>query len=206
MRQSQPMRRMNLLLAVAVWSLVASGQPMKQGADVKKNYPRAKVSFEDFKALVSEVEAYREARVVDLDTFLAMSREPNTIIFDARSDFRFERKHLAGAKHLSFSDFTAENLRKLIPDPNTRILIYCNNNFDGDQVDFATKMAPRFDRAPPESQILGNRKPVMLALNIPTFINLYGYGYRNVYELGELVNIDDKRITFEGSVVGKRAR
>lgn len=113
---------------------------------------------------------------MDLDTFLAMSREPNTIVFDARSDFRFERKHLKGAKHLGFSDFTADNLRRLIPDRRTRILSSCNNNFDGDQVDFATKMAPRLDAPPPESQSLGNRKPSMLALNIPTFINLYGYG------------------------------
>lgn len=170
-----------------------------------KSYPPSMVSFEDFKALVAEVEPYRQQRLVDLDTFLKMSREKDTIVFDARSDFRFERKHLKGAKHLSFSDFTADNLRQVIPDYDTRILIYCNNNFDGDQVDFATKMAPRFD-APRESQILGNRKPIMLALNIPTFINLYGYGYRNIYELGELVNIDDKRITFEGSVVGKRGR
>lgn len=166
-----------------------------------KRYPPSKVSFEDFKALVAEVEPYRQQRLVDLDTFLAMSREPDTVVFDARSDFRFGRKHLAGAKHLSFSDFTVDNLRRLIPDRGTRILIYCNNNFDGDQVDFATKMAPRFDAGPPESQILGNRKPVMLALNIPTFINLYGYGYRNIYELAELVNIDDERITFEGTVV-----
>ncbi len=175
----------------------------KQGANVK-TYPRAKVSFDDFKALVAEVEPYRQERLVDLATFLEMSKEPNTIVFDARSDFRFERKHLAGAKHLGFSDFTADNLRKLIPDPGTRILIYCNNNFDGDQVDFATKVAPRFDAPPRESQILGNRKPLMLALNIPTFINLYGYGFRNVYELGELVDIKDKRITFEGSVVARR--
>jgi len=188
-----------VLVAFSAWA-----QP-KNGANVKL-YPQAKVSFEDFKELVGEVEAYRQSRLVDLNTFLKMSKEPNTIVFDSRSDFRFERKHLAGAKHLSFPDFTIENLRKVIPDPNTRILIYCNNNFDGDQVDFATKMAPRFDEPPkkvPESQILGNRKPIMLALNIPTFINLYGYGYRNVYELGELVNIDDKRITFEGSVVGQ---
>lgn len=34
-----------------------------------------------------------------------------------------------------------------------------------------------------------------------TYINLYGYGYRNVYELDELVNVKDPRIVFEGSVV-----
>jgi hypothetical protein len=41
----------------------------------------------------------------------------------------------------------------------------------------------------------------MMALNIPTYITLYGYGYRNVYELNELVKVSDPRITFEGSVV-----
>jgi hypothetical protein len=167
-----------------------------------KPYRNALSSFEDFKSLVSEVEAYRQERLVDLDTFLKMSREPGTIIFDSRSDFRYERKHLSGAKHLSFPDFTADNLKKVIPDLETRILIYCNNNFDGDPVDFATKVAPRLDR-PRETQILSNRKPIMLALNIPTYINLYGYGYRNVHELGELVPVGDARITFEGSVVGR---
>jgi len=191
------------LLALSLLLLASSGLAQsKPGGDVKA-YPQAKVSFEDFKTLVDEVEEHRLKRLIDFDTFLAMSKEPNTIIFDARSDFRFERKHLAGAKHLGFSDFTVDTLRRVIPDKDTRILIYCNNNFDGDQVDFATKMAPRFDAPPPESQILGNRKPVMLALNVPTFINLYGYGYRNVYELHELVDINDKRVTFEGSVVKK---
>ncbi len=41
----------------------------------------------------------------------------------------------------------------------------------------------------------------MMAINIPTYVNLYGYGYRNVYELDELVSVRDPRIEFEGSVV-----
>jgi hypothetical protein len=45
----------------------------------------------------------------------------------------------------------------------------------------------------------------MLALNIPTYVNLYGYGYRNVYELDELVKVDDPRVTFEGSIVSPAA-
>ena len=167
-----------------------------------KTYRKALSSFEDFKSLVTQVEAYRQERLVDLDTFLKMSGELGTIIFDSRSDFRFGRKHLSGSKHLSFPDFTADNLKKVIPDRKTRILIYCNNNFDGDPVDFATKVAPMLEQAP-ETQILSNRKPIMLALNIPTYINLYGYGYRNVYELGELVPVSDARIKFEGSVVSK---
>jgi hypothetical protein len=44
----------------------------------------------------------------------------------------------------------------------------------------------------------------MMALNIPTYVNLYGYGYRNVYELNELVDVNDPRINFEGTIVEGR--
>ena len=76
---------------------------------------------------------------------------------------------------LAFSDFTAPALAAAIKDPTTRILIYCNNNF-------TNNVSP---------VVLKN---VQLALNIQTFINLYGYGYRNVYELGEVVNFDDPNV------------
>ena len=168
-------------------------------------YPKAKVSFDDFKNLVVRVGPHRAERLVDLETFLKMSKEPGTIILDTRSDFRFERIHLKGAKHLSFTDFTQSNLRKIIPNRETKILIYCNNNFDGNETDFASKVAiPGKDPSDPlASQFAAQKKPIMMALNIPTYINLYGYGYENVYELHELVSVDDPRIVFEGSIVKK---
>ncbi len=188
--------KMKFLVMGAV--LLASGVVFSQ----IKSYPKAKVSFDDFKQLVAEVEPHRASRLLDLNAFLKMSQEPNTIIFDSRSDFRFERLHIKGAKHLSFTDFTQDNLRKVIPDPNTRILIYCNNNFEGNQVDFASKIAGPMPRLDARTQNLASQaKPKMMALNIPTYINLHGYGYRNVYELDELVNVADPRITLEGSVV-----
>jgi hypothetical protein len=172
-----------------------------------KGYPKAKVSFDDYKNLVAEVESYREKRLVDLDTFLVMSKEPGTIVLDTRSDFRFERLHLKGARHLSFTDFTQENLAKVIPSFQTRILIYCNNNFEGNPTDFATKIVlPASGNllngqiASLINQITSQEKPIMMALNIPTYINLYGYGYRDIYELDELVDVHDPRIDFAGTV------
>ncbi|RYY77602.1 rhodanese-like domain-containing protein, partial [archaeon] len=82
---------------------------------------------------------------------------------------------------------------------SSNILIYCNNNFEGDQINFASKVALPASRM--ETQILSNRKPIMLALNIPTHINLFGYGYKNIYELDELVNVNDPRIQFNGTEV-----
>lgn len=170
------------------------------------NYPKAKVSFDDFKGLVAKVEAHRASRLIDLNTFIRMSKEPGVIILDSRSAFRFERIHVKGARHLAFTDFTQDNLQKVIPSFETKILIYCNNNFDGNQTDFATKVAlprPRPGGAA-AAQFAAQEKPLMMALNIPTYINLYGYGYRNVYELNELVDVNDRRIAFEGSIVEKK--
>jgi hypothetical protein len=50
-------------------------------------YAKAKVSFEDFKGLVTEVETHRASRLIDFDTFLKMSKEPNVIILDSRFSF-----------------------------------------------------------------------------------------------------------------------
>jgi hypothetical protein len=136
-----------------------------------------------------------------------MSKEENVIILDTRSTYRYDRKHIKGALHLDFTDFTQDNLAKVIPSFDTKILIYCNNNFDGDEIDFATKVVA-FPKNNKKGALDVQRqfalKPISLALNIPTYINLYGYGYQNVYELSELVNVNDSRIKFAGSVVKKK--
>jgi len=93
----------------------------------------------------------------------------------ARSAEAFRQGHIDGAVNLAFPDFTAQSLAAALGDPNTRILIYCNNNFENNA---APVMLKRID----------------LALNIQTFINLYGYGYRNVYELGDVVNFNDPAV------------
>jgi hypothetical protein len=193
---------MKMRIAPVMLSLMLATAGMAQ----KVGYPKAKVSFEDFKQLVAEVETHRASRLIDLNTFLKMSKDPGVIILDTRSTFRFDRIHVLGAKHLSFTDFTQENLGQVIPSFETKVLIYCNNNFDGNPKDFATKVA--LPRARPsgsiKNQLASQAKPIMLALNIPTYINLYGYGYHNVYELNEWVNVNDPRIRFEGSIVERK--
>jgi hypothetical protein len=157
---------------------------------------KANVDFDAYEKLIPEVKAHRKNRLVDLPGFLKMAEEKGTIILDTRADSLFKRKHVKGAIHLNFSDFTQQNLLKVIPNADTKILIYCNNNFRDDAINFASKtVIPN----------LINKKiaPISLALNIPTYINLYGYGYRNVYELSELVSTLDKRIIFEGNDIKK---
>ena len=137
----------------------------KEKMSHQTQYPKALVDYNDFSTLVADVEKHRADRLVSLDVFLKMSKEHNVVILDTRSDFRFNRKHLKGAIHLDFTDFTQTNLLKLIPDPNTKILIYCNNNFDGDQVDFASKIARPQNAM--ETQILSKQETVDAGVEYP---------------------------------------
>jgi len=160
-------------------------------------FRKAKVDFEGYETLVTEVKQHRKDRLVTVEEFNKMSKMKNVIILDARSDSMFKSKHIKGAAHLNFCDFTQGNLAKIIPDTETTILIYCNNNFEGDEINFASKAW----RPKPAEK---NKQEVTLALNIPLYINLYGYRYKNVYELSELVNVFDGRLDYEGSAVRKR--
>jgi len=112
------------------------------------------------------------------EEFLRLSREPGAVILDARSSEKFRELHVKGAINLSFPDITAASLRAAIPDPGAPVLIYCNNNFKNAEGPFPGKAATA-------------------SLNLSTFIALYNYGYRNVYELGPLIDIQKSRLPFE---------
>jgi hypothetical protein len=144
----------------------------------------SRVDYPGFVDLSKEAGEYRKKRLVAIEAFMKMAEDPQTMILDARSESAYRRKHIKGAININFSDFSVEGLKQAIPDKNKRILIYCNNNIDGDTANFPTKS-------------------VSLALNIPTFINLYGYGYKNVYELSSLLQADDARLIFEGTDVSR---
>ena len=140
------------------------------------------IEYAGFRKLTQELEPVRAKNRVSEEDFLKMADEPGTVILDARSREKFNAIHAKGALHLALTDFTEETLQKLIPDKATRILIYCNNNFKNEPVNFASKS-------------------FVVALNIQTFINLHAYGYKNVYELGPLLDVKTTRIPFEGTAV-----
>ena len=100
---------------------------------------------------------------------------------------KYDQLHLAGAINLSFPDIAVETLRHTIPDRSTRILIYCNNNFVNSTGPFPTKLP-------------------MASLNLSTYIALYSYGYRNVWELAPQVDPTDSLLAFEGTMQRRTAR
>jgi hypothetical protein len=179
-----------IFAALSFLSLKASAQE-----SLKTTKPSL-VDFDAYEKLLLEVKEHRKTHMVTLEEFRKMSKEKDVIILDTRSDSMYAAKHVAGAVHLNFSDFTQANLAKIIPSPDTKILIYCNNNFEGDERYLPTKSATPI-------MSLKGQKALTLALNIPTYINLYGYGYKNIYELSELISFFFDPALFEGTAVEK---
>ena len=87
------------------------------------------VDFDAYEKLVAEVKEHRKSRMLNAEEFVKTSKEEKVIILDTRSDSMYKAVHVKGAIHLNFSDFTQDNLAKIIPSNDYKILIYCNNNF-----------------------------------------------------------------------------
>jgi len=144
------------------------------------------IDMDGYLQAAKEAAAHRESHRLTEDAFIRISREPGTIILDARSREKFDELHIKGAINLSFPDITVESLNRVLPDRNARILIYCNNNFTGAEQAFPTKM-------------------ITASLNLSTYISLYTYGYRNVYELGPLLDVQKTKLDFAGSLAVTKA-
>jgi hypothetical protein len=164
------MRKPTMLLA-----LLGFGSGVA-GAD--STIPNPQIDMAAYLKIAREAAEHRESHRVTEAEFIKMSGEPNTIVLDARSREKYDLLHIRGAVNLSFPDIAIESLAKLLPDKNVRILIYCNNNFIHEPEAFPSK-------APAAS------------LNVSTYISLYSYGYKNVYELGPLLDVKHTRLTLE---------
>jgi hypothetical protein len=140
--------------------------------------PNPAIDMDGFLKVSARAAKHRESRRLTEDDFIRMSLEPGTIVLDARSKQKYDELHIKGAINLSFPDITVDSLKRLLPDRNARILIYCNNNFQNAEQPFPTKIA-------------------VASLNISTYISLYSYGYRNIYELGPLLDINKTKLEFE---------
>ena len=157
------MHKFAILLASTVLALAMPAQAQDSASQI--DYP-------GFAELTVEVANLRAERLLDAASFFAAARADGALLLDTRSAAAFQVGHIEGAINLPFSDFTDAKLREVIGEDTDRpIYIYCNNNFSDNIAPVVSKRAP-------------------LALNIPTFINLVGYGYANVWELGEVLTLD----------------
>ena len=169
---------MTLKIAITAF-LVLWAAPMAEAQKTPK-LPNPSIDMKGYLRLANKAADHREKRRLTEDEFLKMSERPDVIILDARSSEKYEERHVKGAVNLSFPDITAESLARVLPNKNVAILIYCNNNFRNAEDAFPRKMATA-------------------SLNLSTYIALYTYGYRNIYELEPLLDAKTTKLTLVSS-------
>lgn len=172
-------RSWGVSLVVAVAALAALGRS-RGLAESPSGLDNPRIDMAGYLRVAGEAAAWREARRLTEEQFLAASREAGTIVLDARSAAKYAELHVDGAVNLSFPDLNAASLKQLVPDPATRILIYCNNNFRNTEGPFPSKRADA-------------------SLNLSTYIALFSYGYRNVWELAPLLDPATTKLTLVSS-------
>jgi hypothetical protein len=170
------------MFLVAATAVASEAPRPAAGADIAN----PAIDMPGFLEASKQAAAHRASHRISEDEFLRMSAEPGTIVLDARSARKYAQLHVRGAINLSFPDIALDTLAAAIPDKDTRILIYCNNNFLGAPEPFPSKIA-------------------VASLNLSTYVALYEYGYRNVYELGPQLRVEESKLPFEGSEAAKIA-
>lgn len=135
------------------------------------------IDMDGYLKVAAEAAKHRATRRLAEADFIRMSREPGVVVLDARSKEKFDLMHIHGAINLSFSDITVASLRRTIPDKSTKVLIYCNNNFANAERAFPSKLPTA-------------------SLNLSTYIALYSYGYRDIYELAPLIDPKNSKLEF----------
>ena len=178
------MRKLIICASLFVHTITVLCAQQQQALRQQYTAPNRQIDYPGFLENAVQVGKLRQERRVSEQDFIEMSQEPDTIIFDARSDSKYQILRVRGARHLSLPDVTAFELAKVIPRKDTRVLIYCNNNFENEPTAFPTKA-------------------VSASLNLYTFNTLYSYGYTNVYELGPVIDISKSKLPFEGTKVGR---
>lgn len=152
-----------------------------------------------FLKAAAEAEKLRVKRRVSAEAFARMAKEPGTIVLDARGAIDYGQLRVKGSINLPYTAMAEESLRKVIPNRDTRILIYCRNNIVSQRPEqaFPAKTAPiREFKYPVEFDPPQIPKTFGAGLNIPTYITLYIYGYQNVWELDPAVDPNNSPVEF----------
>ncbi|EMS89600.1 rhodanese-like domain-containing protein [Leptospira noguchii] len=176
------MKILYFLLFNFCFCIILIGQENSLIKTKRNPIPNRLIDYKKFQNIINSSAEEREVKRLTEEDFLKMIQDEEVVLLDARSESRYKLRHIKGAISLPFTEFTKESLSKIIPNMNSKILIYCNNNFTGTPEAFASK-------APAAS------------LNLSTFVSLKAYGYKNIYELGPLLSVDSTKLTFEGTEV-----
>ncbi len=109
---------MNRSLALLLTILTIAGASPSQAADP--------VSFDQYKNGIQKIDW--KAHEISFEQFKKESQKSDVVILDLRSEAEYKDGHFKGAR-LMGADIKEEKLKQLVPNKQSKIIVYCTNTF-----------------------------------------------------------------------------
>src|SRR6476659_1154285 len=95
------------LAAILILAAVANAQTT--------NLTNPLIDYSGFLTNAAKVQIIHDQRRLTAQQFIYLARARDTVVFDARSDDKYHKLHIKGARHLSFPESTEAELAKVFP-------------------------------------------------------------------------------------------
>ena len=161
--------------------LVVENTPHVAVAEVAPKLTLGTASIHQF---TGQAERRLVSRRIDENIFAKKAKESETFIIDTSNSTEDRSVHIKGSSYLPSDSFSYEELRTLVPNSDTQILLYSRTNF-------LEKI--RIPNQPNHSQVPN----ADLKLSVPIFLRLYVYGYHNVWELDSIIDPHQSELELE---------
>ena len=116
------------------------------------------------------------------EEFIRASREPGTVVLDASEPETYRLMHVEGAINLAHGAMNAGTLGRVLPNENTRVLIYENTNYRAAENQRRARKLTGERGQPPVGEWSGE--------NLATYQTLRRYGYRRIDALASYIRVD----------------
>ena len=121
-----------MMLTQLLMAVLLTGAPKDGG--VKEIPPR-----EFFENAAAAVKSGRLTATTS-EQLLAWQKTGSVVLIDLRNEKSFKLRHLKGAVNVPLSELTEEKLKAVIPEKNSQVVVYCDNNFNPTRMIAATTM------------------------------------------------------------------
>ncbi len=162
------------LLAIPI---AASAEAPENKNKSSKAKIEKEIDYDAYYKKAGELSSLRKERTIGVNKLLEMKEDKKTIILDVRSKISYECSHIDGAINIPYSDIKEGTLKSIIPNKDTRVIIYCDNGIE----EMITRVMP---------------------LSMQAFPLIYQLGYQNIYELESSIRSkpeDLKKLPLKGS-------
>ncbi len=120
----------NNAVRIIIQTLLVALIILPSSKSFSQDAPKIVLPSKEFHEEAVRLEADRAKHTLKLDGLLKeLKSSEKKVIIDLRGEDAYQKEHITDAINIPMEKLTEDYLAKVIPDKNTKIIIYCDNTF-----------------------------------------------------------------------------